>query len=117
MAPPNSIVFLEDVGGGEIEDLLHGEPHIGASPSVIWIGCLAFMDGTTEFVLGFAKEIDPGDPPIFDDMLKTPSRAVALRTSHLRTILGNKVPTDSTRVRVWTNDPSEPDHVIIGLGD
>lgn len=117
MAPPNSIVFLEDVGGGEIEDLHHGEPHIGASPSVIWIGCLAFMDGTTEFVLGFAKEIDPGDPPIFDDMLKTPSRAVALRTSHLRTILGNKVPTDSTRVRVWTNDPSEPDHVIIGLGD
>lgn len=117
-ASPNSVIFLEDVSGGELEDFdPMVEPRMGASPSMIWIGCLSFMDGTTEFVLGSAEEVTPDQEPIFDDVLETPSRAVAIRTSHLRTILGNKVPTSSTRVRIWTNDPSEPDRVIIGLGD
>ena len=81
------------------------------------VACESFMDGKTEIILGACKEVNPGRPITFESFLETPGREVAVRTCEFDTLLFAKVPTDSTRVRIWTNHPTEPDRVIIGLGD
>lgn len=74
-----------------------------------------WQDGDTEVSLGLAEELDPGRLPSFDAMLQTPNRAVAVSTIEGDIVLETRVPDERTRVRIWVNDPSEPDEVIIGL--
>ena len=50
------------------------------------------------------------------DGLETPSKAVIISTAEHETVMNANVPTQSTRVRIWTNHPTEPDRIIVGLG-
>ncbi len=75
-----------------------------------------FQDGETEVTLGAARDVDPGGPPVFDGVLETPSKAVIISTAEHETVMNANVPTQSTRVRIWTNHPTEPDRIIVGLG-
>lgn len=115
-APPNSIVAISDPSGGEIP-IPPESSRIAATSSFLVVGCLSFMDGETEFTLGNREEVDPGKPTAFDGTLETPSRAIQVATVFDEVLLRADVPSDRTRVRVWTNDPKWPDRVIIGLGD
>jgi hypothetical protein len=72
------------------------------------------MDGETAVTLGPAREVDPGGAPVFDAILKTPSRALVISTVDDETLLREEVSGTTTRVRAWTNKPSMPDEVIIG---
>jgi hypothetical protein len=74
------------------------------------------MDGETKITLGEVRHVNPGIDPAFDDMLETPDRAVVVSTVERVTLIQALVPTARTRVRIWTNHPTEPDEVIIGLG-
>lgn len=118
IAPPNSVVFVEDKSG-KTAPLRNTRaiPHIVGNSTQIMIACESFMDGKTNFILGPNAEVDPGEPITFESFLETPSREVAVRTCELTTLLLAAVPADRTRIRIWTNHPTEPDHVIIGLGD
>jgi hypothetical protein len=75
-----------------------------------------FQDGDTDVSLGPAREIDPGGRPIFDGSLETPNRIVVVTTAESEILLKAAVPSKSTRVRIWTNHPSEPDKIAVGLG-
>jgi hypothetical protein len=75
-----------------------------------------FADGDTQVTLGSAPEVDPGVSPAFDGLLETPSREVVVSTVEHETVLTAPVPAARTRVRIWTNHPTEPDEVTIGLG-
>lgn len=75
-----------------------------------------FMDGETRVTLGDAVAVNAIDPPAFDGILDTPSHTVILSTVEHKTILHSAVPNIQTRVRIWTNHPTEPDQVLIGLG-
>jgi hypothetical protein len=88
---------------------------IWVTPSCIAVGCLAFMDGETEVTLGASAEVDPGGIVAFDGLLDTSNRAVVVSTIEGETVLRANVTGARTRVRIWTNDPSEPDEVVIGL--
>jgi hypothetical protein len=79
------------------------------------IGCRAEMDGTTKITLGTSPEVDPGQSPVFEGMLKTPSHQIVVRTVRGETILGASVPTRQTRIRIWIDRPTEPDSVVIGI--
>jgi len=37
-------------------------------------------------------------------------------TSENETLMLCEVPRDSTRVRIWTDHPSEPKHIFVALG-
>lgn len=115
IAPPNSLLFLTDAGGGEVPEWRRGVP-ILSSPSSISFSCLAFADGETDVTLGSARDVDPGTPPAFEGVLETPSRTVTLSTVERQKVLESAVPSARTRVRIWTNHPTEPDKVIVGLG-
>ena len=75
-----------------------------------------YQDGETEISLGPARDVDPGGRPVFDGALETPNRAVIISTAEHETVLNARVQSESTRVRIWTNHPTEPDRVVVGLG-
>ena len=74
------------------------------------------MDGPTEVTLDAATNVDPGNAPVFDGSLETPSRTVVASTVDRKPLLRVSVPGNQTRVRIWTNHPMEPDKVVVGVG-
>ena len=116
VAPPYSLVIVEDAGGGSFPDpeTLRHSP-IVATDSCIAIGCLMAQDGETEITLGPTRQVDSGSPPAFQGTLNTPTGRVAVRTVLLTTILEMSVPLPTTAIRVWVNHPTEPDKVIVGV--
>jgi hypothetical protein len=113
-APINSILFVSDPDGGSPPDPVWGA-EILATDSCISIGCYPSMDRETTITLGRAADVDPGGAPIFDGMLETPNRALAVTTVDDETLLKEDVSGTRTRVRAWTNRPTMPDRVIIGF--
>jgi hypothetical protein len=114
VAPPNSLVLVLDPSGGTIPASLNGEL-IAATDSCLAIGCRAEDDGETEFILGNSDSIGRGERPAFEGTLKTPSRKIAVRSVLGTMILEMPVPSGETMVRVWVNDPQEPDCITIGI--
>ena len=90
IAPPYSLIFVSDVDGGASPECTGGKS-LWATPSCIAVG-------------------------VFDGVLETPSKAVIISTAEHETVMNANVPTQSTRVRIWTNHPTEPDRIIVGLG-
>ncbi|MGH9928120.1 MAG: hypothetical protein ACREA9_02720 [Pyrinomonadaceae bacterium] len=113
-APPNSVVLLSDAMGGEIPPTMHGKT-ISATDSCVAVGCMAEDDGETEFTLGTLSELERPEPPAYQGVLKTPSRRVVLRSVLGGELLSLRVNGDVTRVTIWTNDISEPDHVVVAV--
>ena len=115
IAPPHSLILIADPTEGAIPATMSGSL-IAATDTCIAVGCRSDADGDTEFTLGETADVDPGGQPAFLGKLKTPSRKLMLRTVIGQTILETPVPQQETTVRVWTNDPSEPDQVVVGIG-
>lgn len=118
IAPPNSLVLISDAEGGVVPDPedIARTAGIVSTDSCAAVCCLAEMDGVTEFTMGSARELGSSDKPAYDGMLATPSRTVVVSTVEWRKLMQADVPTERTRLRIWTNRPREPDRVIIGLG-
>lgn len=114
VAPPHSMIFVSDRDIGMVPEITRGGS-VWATSSCIAIGCLSFMDGYTEIIMGDLNEVDPGERPALDRQLDTPFRTVIISTSERETLLTRAVENVSTHVRVWTNHASEPDKVIIGV--
>lgn len=114
IAPPNSLILIEDPSGGQIPASMKGSL-IASTDFCIAVGCRSDTDGETEFTLGKAHDVDPGDHPVFQGILKTPSLRITLKSVVGQTILEAPVSHRETMVRIWVNDPSEPDRVIVGV--
>ncbi len=82
---------------------------------VVAIGTLAEIDGKTEIRLGQDKEVDPRTAPVFIGRLKTPTGIVSVHTAESKEVLSVSVGRPDVTLRVWTNDPSEPTLVCIGV--
>lgn len=114
-APPNSLVLVMDPQGGEIPGSMN-QSLISATNSCIAIGCLAEDDGETEILLGLGSDMDPGERPVFEGRVATPSRKISVKTVLGGILLESAVPAAETRIRVWANDSAEPDRIMIGIG-
>ena len=73
------------------------------------------MNGETKITIGEPLATD--DRPAFDGFLDTPRRKVAVWTVECQQLLEMSVPTTRTKIRVWTNDPLEPDEIYVGVGE
>lgn len=49
---------------------------IGSTRFCIAVGCLMEQDGPTRVTLGPEREVNPGGPPAFDQVIETPNRTV-----------------------------------------
>ena len=90
-------------------------PRLVSTDTCILVGCLIDADGETELALGSMSEVDPGELPVFQGKLRTPTRGIALESVDGRTILDAPVSQEETMVRIWTNHESEPDKVVVGF--
>lgn len=115
-APPNSIFFIEDQTRGKSPEIEEQRPRIWSTRSCIIVGCLMSQDGPTELILSDASGDAIAGTPAFDAILDTPSRVVEVSTSEREVLLRSVVPAHFTRVRIWTDDPSEPEHILVVLG-
>lgn len=95
----------------------HDRRGIAASDQCINVCCLYWNEGDTTITLGPFEELTPqAKLPRFDGMLDTPEFRVMLSDANMPEILSMEVPGSRTRVRIWTNHPTEPDDVVIALG-
>jgi hypothetical protein len=115
IAPPNSLLLISEAPTTTGPSSLTIGARIGSTRTCIAVGCLAFIDGETRVALG--KPIETNDRPAFDGYLDTPRRKVAVWTVEWKRLLETSVPTTRTRIRVWTNHPTEPDDVYVGVGE
>jgi hypothetical protein len=72
------------------------------------------IDGETEIVLGPRRDVDPGEPPVFEGKLETPNRSLAVMIVPGTKILEAIVPSAHTHISIWANDIWEPDRIVIG---
>lgn len=114
VAPPNALVLVCDQTGGEIP-LTMGGTSIAATSSCVAIGCLAEDDGETEVTLGFLSEFIRLGPPVFETRLQTPGRRVVVRSVYGEDLLALSVANEVISLRIWTNDLTEPDRIVVGV--
>ncbi|NVN87020.1 MAG: hypothetical protein HXX15_13145 [Rhodopseudomonas sp.] len=116
IAPPNSLFFLEDPSGGKSPEIDDRPVRIWSTRSCIIVACLCFVDGETEFDASTSAADVPSTPAAFDGILDTPSGIVEVSTSEREVLLRCDVGTHVTRVRVWTDHPTEPEHIHVSFG-
>ncbi len=114
LAPPSSVVLISDTSGGEIPKSMN-DSLISATNSCVAVGCLSEDDGVTEFTLGTLSEFDRKDKPAFEGILKTPNYKVAIRSVLGQQLLELPVRQELTRLKIWVNDASEPNNVIVAV--
>ena len=114
LAPPYSVVLISAPGEGKVPDSLRGQL-IAATKSCVAVGCLCEVDGESEFVLGACSEVNPGGPPTYEGKISTPNRRLEISSVLGDSILTTQVSQHETIVRIWANDPKEPDRVIVGI--
>jgi hypothetical protein len=83
--------------------------------SCVAVGCRADADGETEFIMGSSKDVDPGDDPAFQGIIMVPTNMVAIQSVLGETILEFPVDKAHASIKVWVNDASEPDRIIVGI--
>jgi hypothetical protein len=89
---------------------------IVATQDCINIPCLYWNDGDTTITLGPFDEVDTATEPAFDGMLNTPDNKIILFDAVEPEMASAHVPATQTRIRIWTNHPTEPDDVTIAWG-
>jgi hypothetical protein len=114
IALPNALLIIMDPSGGTIPRSMEGAT-IASTNSCIAVGCLSDVEGETEVTLGNLHEVDPGDRPIFQQKLSTPSHKLVLLSTFNKPILETSTPQQVTMVRIWANHTTQPDKVIIGI--
>jgi len=117
-APPNSMFVIDDSCKGIPPGMEQTLPPscVLATSSLLLVGCLMFQDGDTEITLGPANEVPHEGTIVFDGYIETPNGMIWISTVEESVVAKQKVGTLSTRVRVWTNHPTEPDRIIVGTG-
>ncbi|MEX0954664.1 MAG: hypothetical protein WDZ83_05570 [Rhizobiaceae bacterium] len=90
---------------------------IGATRDCLNIGCLYWNDGDTTVTMGPVDEVALPEEAAFDGTLNTPEGTLLLFDANMPEIMSAAVGSKETRVRVWTNHRTEPDHIVIGYED
>jgi hypothetical protein len=111
-APEHAIIFIADA-------TRHGEIPIdtGAGPVTATASCICVWTrmeagGGTTVKLAATFE-QPDGNVVFDGVLETPGRQIGVFQTGREAVLSMPVRSSTTHVKVWTNDPSEPDLILI----
>jgi hypothetical protein len=112
ITPPNSLVLVMDRSVGEIPKTMQGQA-ISATRTCIAIGTLSAADGETTVELTDETAIVPVGGATFEAVLDTPERKIVICSVLNETLMDCEVNGSRTKVRIWTNHPSEPDTVNV----
>jgi len=112
IAPPNSLLLIMDPATGVVPESMAGGL-AASTPSCVAVGTLAQQDGTTRVTLADSFGPAVEGPPIFDGVLETPARKLAVCTVLGAVVLETAVGAERTRVRIWVDDPAEPGELLV----
>jgi hypothetical protein len=101
-----------DLATGRVPEEM-GEKLVSATESCIAVGCRSEHDGPTEIHLGQCHEVTPSDALVFDGEIFTPSRKLSVCSIMNDEVLSAQVLGTDTHVRVFANDPMEPDRIVV----
>jgi hypothetical protein len=82
----------------------------------ITVPCAYWDETETELTVGAADEVDQPSAPLFDEMLPTPSRSILFTDVACAELLAYATPTETTRIRIWTDGLEFPEHVVVSIG-
>ena len=88
---------------------------VASTGTCIAVGCRSEADGETEIIIDDRDGPDVGEL-VFDGVLPTGSRKLVVSTVSGAVLLEAQVPDTDTRLRIWANDRTEPDRILIGIG-
>jgi len=114
VAPPNSIVFVVDPTHVSVVPEDTGVALVTATDSCVAIGTREQASGETRIRLETASG-DLEGSVVFQGLLETPGRKVAVETSELDRLVAIDVENASTHIKVWVDDDSEPSSITIQL--
>jgi hypothetical protein len=112
VAAPNSLLFVDDPTHDYVIPSNTGGP-LTFTSSCITVGTLESSRGDETIVRLGSDLGTPEGQLIFDGTLETPGSCVEVGTSWLERIFFMPVKHTVTRVRIWTNHPTEPDQIWI----
>ncbi len=112
LAPKNSLVLVMDASIGEIPHSM-GDGAIVSTDSCVAIGTLSEVDGETTIVLTDQEDCANNQNPSFDGTLRVPTREISVCSVDDEKLITLSVVSEASRIRIFTNDPSEPDRVVI----
>jgi hypothetical protein len=112
---PNAVFFVTGLDAPEMPKI-EREGTVWSTSSCVAIGCTPDVDGETRIAIGSPGQLSVTGKLVLDSHLPTPSRLVRFNIVPGKTILEQEVSGTTTRVRVWVNDPKEPNDITIGLG-
>lgn len=114
LSPQNSMILVEDSIPGDVPTEDRPDP-IMRNARCVSVGTLMQYDGETAISLGRLSEISRDEPPAFDGIIETPSGSVVVSVLPDVVILQEESGSPKTRLVIWTNDPREPDEIVIGV--
>jgi len=112
VAPPNSLLLIMDRSAGHVPDSMSGAL-VASTSTCIAIGTLSEHDGTTRVSMGEDRSPRLSGAPVFDGVLETPGKTVAVCSVLDEVIIEAPVESERTRVRIWANDRTEPSNIDI----
>ena len=111
----NSLLYIKDARKPDLP-AVNGRGAYWSIPSCVAVSCLPDCDGPTTITIAASPQVRVGEKLLFDSLLETPSRRIVVETVLGKAILEQDVPSDTTRVRIWTNGSRDTDQVLVGLG-
>lgn len=113
---PGCVAFIADVstGGGPVNT--DRDRNIWPTEDCVAVGLMSFMDGMTEMIFGGRNSLAHATEPQFDGFIETPGRRLGVLTVHNK-VVGQPVLVGlRTRIRIWTDHPTEPEKIDVVFG-
>lgn len=111
--PANSLVLIMDPVAGQVPGTMGGGL-VAATESCIAVGTLASADGPTTIRLVEADNLDANSVPdllVWQGQLSTPTTRIVIGDVLGNVLLEHSVGT-STHLRLFANDPREPNYLV-----
>ena len=116
LSPPNSLILVMDHSFGELPQVMGGRL-VAFTDSCVAVGTLSEADGVTSITL--ADDLQVIDEPsalAFDGVLHTPAFELSVCNVRNEKLLTLQLPTPRSKVRIFVNDKSEPDRIMVYAG-
>jgi len=112
LSPPNSLIFIMDHASGVLpDDITVGL--VAATPSCVAVGTLPEVDGETSITFTDSMDVIDASDLLFSGVISTPNHELSVCSASDERLLTISVLQPSTQIKVFANDRSEPDRIMI----
>jgi len=112
--PPGSFLVVAGDIYAPMPEFPDQEERIWANEWCVGVGTLSEVDGETEIVVTDNPKSE-SLPLVFDGVIAAPDRCVTVSDAYLLEVARVQLRGDRARIKIWTNDPREPDRIVIAV--